>query len=83
MADKMTEDLNSIMKEVRRNRRKTLIQLKVDGQFVSEVDDYAAANHITRASAVRELTMIGHAMWKNSQSVHQGPTLDSESGSDR
>ena len=83
MTDEMTGDLDSIMKEVRRNRRKTLIQLKVDGQFVSEVDDYAAVNHITRASAVRELTMIGHAMWKNSRAAQREPALDDESGSDR
>ena len=57
-------DLTKVIDEVKANRHKTLVQLKVDASLLRIIDDYAKRNEIPRTAAFTELSRIGHEALK-------------------
>ena len=49
-------DLTKVIDEVKANRHKTLVQLKVDAGLLLIIDDYAKRNEIPRTAAFKELS---------------------------
>lgn len=59
MESKMS-DLDEIIRDVKSERQRTLVQLRVDSRLLGILDDYARENKITRAAGAKELIAIGY-----------------------
>lgn len=59
MESKMS-DLDEIIRDVKSERQRTLVQLKVDSRLLGILDDYARENEITRTAGAKELIAIGY-----------------------
>lgn len=59
MESKMS-DLDEIIRDVKSERQRTLVQLRVDSRLLGILDDYARENEITRTAGAKELIVIGY-----------------------
>lgn len=53
-------DLDEIIRNVKSERQRTLVQLRVDSRLLGILDDYARENEITRTAGAKELIAIGY-----------------------
>ena len=53
-------DLDEIIRDVKSERQRTLVQLRVDSRLLGILDDYARENKITRTAGTKELIAIGY-----------------------
>lgn len=59
MESKMS-DLDEIIRDVKSERQRTLVQLRADSRLLGILDDYARENEITRTAGAKELIAIGY-----------------------